>query len=469
MGTRGRPPQVLLRRIALLLLAVGLLVVALAPMAGANPNDRGTRSAPATAANRLDTTWTAEQAIAALTAAPVAQLPGSPAVIDAQQLIDAIGTSNVKILTVPFAQPENPLDRELDEATDEQLKKVRSWAAGSDVDLVAVIGLNITLGGIFEQRPDTLSELQRIMVRSDLTQNLLFSIAYEQSGREAADATERPGTPETPVPADPAEIEPIAAAMVAEKYYATTGIGAPEKAFKDWQDVGPDRVVRVALLAGPTAGEPLVDHLGPLTARFPDDIVVVATGRWVQMAGPEQNLLDSAVLYGYGAYYDRVVQNDAPVANLALGMLRRVGDLRTGSVADQQGPSTDDPVSGVSPALPWLFAGTAVIVVAGLVLFAQRRRAKTVDASRNERRAGSRTTAQLSVLSEQILQLDGLARDGAPRTLVSKATERYGTARELLVNDGDIHLAQSALDEASALLIRAAADLDVPLVGAGDR
>ena len=460
----------LLRRVVrpLIVPAAVLLVVALAPMAAAGQTLGGTVAAPTTGQD-LAVTWTAEQAIGALSTAPVAQLPGSPAVLDTQVLTDAIGTSNVKILTVPFAQPENPLDRELDEATDEQLKKVRSWAAGSDVDLVAVIGLNITLGGIFEQRPDTLSELQRIMVRSDLTQNLLFSTANEQSGREPAYATERPGTPETPVPADPAEIEPIAAAMVAEKYYATTGIGAPEKAFKDWQDVGPDRVVRVALLTGPTAGEPLVDHLGPLTARFPDDIVVVATGRWVQMAGPEQNLLDSAVLYGYGAYYDRVVQNDAPVANLALGMLRRVGDLRTGSVADQQGPSTDDPVSGVSPALPWLFAGTAVIVVAGLVLFAQRRRAKTVDASRNERRAGSRTTAQLSVLSEQILQLDGLARDGAPRTLVSKATERYGTARELLVNDGDIHLAQSALDEASALLIRAAADLDVPLVGAGDR
>ena len=77
--------------------------------------------------------------------------------------------------------------------------------------------------------------------------------------------------------------------------------------------------------------------------------------------------------------------------------------------------------------------------------------------------------AQLSVLSEQILQLDELARDGTPRSLVSQATERYGTARDLLVRDGDRQVAQTALDEASALLIRAAAELDAPLAGAGDR
>ena len=452
----------------LLLPVVVLLVVAPTPMAGATPAAHGALSALAAEQHDLDTTWTAEDAISALTAAPVAQLPGSPAVLDAAVLTAAIRTSNVKILTVPFAQPENALDRDMDESTKEQLRKVRTWAADSDVDLVAVIGLAITLGGILEQRPDTLPELQRIMVRSDLTQNLLFSIAYEQAGRDAADATEQPGEPEPAVPADPSNIEAIAAALAADRYYAAPGIGAPEEPFSSWQDVGPDRVVRVALLAGPAPGEPFVDHLGPLAARFPDDVVVVATGRWVQMAGPEQNLLDSAVLYGYGAFYDRVVQNDVPVANLALGMLRRVGDLRTGAVSDQQGPSTDDPVSGVSPALPWLFVGTALIVVAGLLLFRQRRSTRAMDAARDDRRARSRTTARLSVLSEQILQLDGLARDGTPRTLMTKATERYGTARGLLLQDGDLRVAQTALDEASALLTRAAAELEVPLTGAGD-
>jgi hypothetical protein len=202
-----------------------------------------------------------------------------------------------------------------------------------------------------------------------------------------------------------------------------------------------------------------------LAARFPNDIVVVATGRWVQMAGPEQNVLDSAVLYGYGAFYDRVVQNDLPVANLTLGMLRRVGDLRTGSVSDQEGPTTDDPVSGVSPWLPWLFIGTAVIVVAALLLVRQRRSRKSVDAARTDRRSRNRAIAQLSVLSEQILQLDGLAKDGSPRKLVAKATERYGTARDLLLQDGDLAVAQSALDEASDLLTGAAPELDVPLAG----
>ncbi len=150
-------------------------------------------------------------------------------------------------------------------------------------------------------------------------------------------------------------------------------------------------------------------------------------------------------------------------------MLRRVADLRTGSVSDQQGPETDDPVSGVSPALPWLFIGTALLLVAVLVLFRRRRSTSMLNAVRDDRRARSRTTAQLAVLSEQIVQLDGLAQDGAPRDLVTKATERYGTARDLLITDGDLQVAQSALDDASDLLNRAAAELDVPLAGAGDR
>ncbi len=411
--------------------------------------------------------WTAEQAIAALTAGPVAQLLGSPAVFDTAALTAAIGTSNVKILAVPFAHPEKLTDSDMDDATSDELDKVRSWSYEQDADLVTVVGLKINLSGLYEQWPDSVPDLQRVMVRADLTQNLLFSIAYEQSGLAAADATEpQVGELETEVQAAPADTETIASALATDGYYAAPGVDAPEAAFPGWQEVGPDRVVRVALLPGPAAGEPLVDELTPLAARFPDDIVVVATGRWVQMAGPDQQLLDSATLYGYGAFYNRVVQNDLPAANLSLGMLRRVGALRTGAVSDQQSPATTDPVSGVSPILPWLFVGTALIVVAGLLLLRRRRVTKTADAARDDRRARSRTTAQLSLLSQQILDLDGLATNGAARDLVDRATERYGTARDLLLKSGDRQVAQSAIDEASELLARAAADIGVPLAGA---
>jgi hypothetical protein len=410
--------------------------------------------------------WTAEQAIAALTAGPVAQLPGSPAVIDAAALTTAIGSSNVRILAVPFAHPEKLTDSDMDDATSDELDKVRSWSYEQDADLVTVVGLKINLSGLYEQWPDSVPDLQRVMVRSDLTQSLLFSVAYEQSGRDAADAAEQSATPEPEVPAAEAGTETIATALTEANYYAAPGVDAPATAFPGWQEVGPDRVVRVALLAGPAAGEPLVDQLTPLAARFPDDIVVVASGRWVQMAGPDQQLLDSAVLYGYGAFYNRVVQNDLPAANLALGMLRRVGALRTGAVSDQQGPATKDPVSGVSRVLPWLFVGTALVVVAGLLLLRRRRSATAVNAARDDSRARSRTTAQLTLLAGQILDLDGLAIHGDAKELVARASERYGTARDLLRSGGDRQVAQSAIDEASDLLSRAAADIGVPLAGA---
>ena len=423
-------------------------------------------------ASSAELTWSSEQAIAALTAAPVVTLPGSPAVIDEQRLTEAIGTSSIKILAVPFAQPEKPTDSRMDEATSDELQSVRSWALDRDIDLITVVGLHISLGGILEQRPDSIPDLQRTMLRSDLTPSLLFSIAYEQSGQDAADEvseTTETKAVEVAVPVDPATTETIAAALAQEKYYAAAGVDAPEGAFGDWQKaVGPDRVVRVALLAAPAPDEPLVDQLGPLAARFPDDIVVVATGCWVQMAGPEQDLLDSAVLYGYGAFYDRIVQNDLPLANLVLGMLRRVGDLRGGTVSDQAGPTTDDPVSGVTPLLPWLFAGTAVLVLAALLVVRRRRAASSVAAARTERRERARTMAQLAPISEQLLQLDGLARHGRSRELVTSAAERYGVARDLLLRNGDLDVARDALGEASELVADAAAELQVPISGSGD-
>ena len=433
---------------------------------------------PASAASAIDVSasaelaWSSEQAIAALTATTVVTLPGSPAVIDEQRLTQAIGTSSIKILAVPFAQPEKPTDSRMDEATSDELQTVRSWALDRDIDLITVVGLHISLGGILEQRPDSIPDLQRTMLRSDLTPSLLFSVAYEQSGQDAADEvseTTETKTAEVAVPADPATTETIAAVLAQDKYYAAAGVDAPEGAFGDWQKVvGPDRVVRVALLPAPAAGEPLVDQLGPLAARFPDDIVVVATGRWVQMAGPEQNLLDSAVLYGYGAFYDRIVQNDLPLANLVIGMLRRVGDLRGGTVSDQAGPTTDDPVSGVTPLLPWLFAGTAVLVLAALLLVRRRRSASEIVAARIERRERARTMAQLAPISEQLLQLDGPARHGRSRELVTSASERYGVARDLLLHNGDLDVARDALGEASELVADAAAELQVPISGSGD-
>ena len=83
----------------------------------------------ATAAASAAPSWTAEQAIAALTAEPVVKLPGSPAVIDEQRLTEAIGTSTVKILAVPFAQPEKPTDsRHGRRHQRASWRTVRSWA-----------------------------------------------------------------------------------------------------------------------------------------------------------------------------------------------------------------------------------------------------------------------------------------------------------------------------------------------------
>ncbi len=435
---------------------------ALTPPVLAVPTGTG-QSEPRSAPTAVEPTtqagsWTAQQVISTLTTAPMVKLDGSPAVFDQARIVAAIGSSPVRILALPFApKAADPHAQDVEE--------VRTWAVDHDITLVVVTGLQAEVGGLL-LRPDSLPTLQRVMLRSDLTEQMLYVVAHPDLGHD--NSPDEPAVVEREVPAGAGEIDTISAALAREKYFAGPGSGAPARPFDDWQSAGTDRVVRVALMAPPAAGAPFVDLLTPLAARFPHDIVVVATGRWVEMAGPEQSLLSSAVLYGYGTYYQNVTENGVATANLVLAMSRRVGDLRSGEVSGRAGPATSDPVSSVSPALPWLFAGTALLVVVGALLIGRLRTSRRRRLARSAGNRGARLSAQLAILAAQIVQLDGLAGQGRSAELLTRASERYGTARDVLSRRGDELIAETAIEQAAKELQQAAGELGVRLADPGE-
>src|SRR5262249_38797079 len=60
--------------------------------------------------------------------------------------------------------------------------------------------------------------------------------------------------------------------------------------------------VRIAALPALSPGEAFVDYAPELLKRFPGEVVMVAQGRWLDVAAGEQAKADSARDYAYGRY-----------------------------------------------------------------------------------------------------------------------------------------------------------------------
>ena len=219
-------------------------------------------------------------------------------------------------------------------------------------------------------------------------------------------------------------------------------------------------------------GQQLTDLIGPLEQRFPQDVVVVMRGRWIEVAGPDQEILDSAVLWLYGNYmkpFLRWVVEPSQAVGLLAG---QIGLLRTGVISNQAPATTaTDPVSAASAWLPWLLAGIALLLAGIGGWWAGRSRRNSRMAADAQMRSGilrrRRFGARLASVAGRIIELDGSAKDHAARGEVDAAVERYRMARDVLTDDGDLDAAAVALDSAQRHLVSAGRILDVPPTSPG--
>lgn len=387
--------------------------------------------------------WTADQVIAAFATDVIVRLPGAPAEFDEDALRADLAGSAVRVLLLPYLSADD------EKAARDAEDTVELWATREDLTLITVTGVEPGFS-LFSVAPTSQSEAERLLAHQDVDQTLRFAVS--RATERAGDAViPEPADPPmgTPEPADSALVATVIAGLRADQVWTDPAL-TPVSSAPAWSLAGPDRTVRVAVLPAVPRGQPRVDLLGPVAAAFPDDIVMVITGRWIDIAGPDPAILRSSVMYLYGGGSDRLNLYSSPFTpqQEVNGVCRRIGELRTGVTTNQPSPTTPDPQGSVTPVLGWVFLGTAAAVGAG-VWYERRRRAVAAEQDRHaHRRRRDRLVADLPGVAEELLHLDGLARDGQARDALVQAGERYRVGRDILARDGDLTVADDALRSA---------------------
>lgn len=409
-------------------------------------------------ASRVDDPgWTLAQGKAAVRSGVISRVPGAPAVVDTDAIMAAVKGTAIRVLMLPFA----PLATKGRDAAGSRAVDLKDWASDQGIDLIEVEGLQVVFD-IYDVVPTSMAELQPVLSGMDVTGQVRAAIAHLRDRPEPPDATLRPERP-----ADPGQVDTIADALAAHRIYNDPTLADEQQVLDGWTDAGENLTVRAAFLPPAPRGAELTDLAAALHRRFPDDLVVVARGRWLDVAGPDPTLLHSALLWVYGYYSRPVLGWQVDPAVLVSLLAERVGLLRTGTATDQPSPDQpSDPVSSVSHALPWIFGGAALAIVTVVTLVrafgGRRQRARRISADRRATTERRELGARLAELAGQVAAIDPLVHGRAARHDYSSALERYRVASDVLGSDGSVPVARGALDAAEEHLKLVAAEVGVP-------
>ena len=440
-----------------LILAMGGLVLAAPARADSVTATESARSQSTTPDTSAEPGWTLAEGKAAVTSGVISRVDGAPAVVDTDTIRKAVKGTNIRVVMLPF----DPLDPDARDAAGMQAVDLKDWAdSEKGYELIEVEGLQVVFS-IYDIVPDSMAELQPVLAQMDVTHQVLFAISNLQKTKAPPDPT----TPKTRT-ADQGQVDTIAAALAANGIYNDPALATPQEPEKGWDAAGV--TVRAAFLPPAPRGTELTDLATALHQRFPGDLVVVVRGRWIEAAGPHQDLVHSSLLWVYGYFSRGLLGWQVEPSSLVRLLIERVALLGTGVVTDQPSPSEPaDPVSSLPKTLPWVFAGAAVLIVAVVTLTRTlgngKRRAKRQAAHRKSTQDRRELGARLAVLAGQVAALDPLVHGHAMRTDFSRAVERYQVAGDTLSRDGSILLARQAIEESEHQLAEVAAAAGVPL------
>lgn len=385
-----------------------------------------------------------DAALSALERAPVHRVPGAQARLDEAALRPLLDP-DTRVLVTPYAPLELPLAQRYDLVD----RPLAGWARDRDLDVVLVTGTRVRIVGEATVGASALDDLRENLAHLDVTAQVRFALTYLRTGEEVD-----LGAPSGGVE-DPAERDAVLAGLRESRVVATgtapgTGPGDPLVDGPWIDDLLPGGRVRIAALPALDAGAPDRDLLAALSAAYPDEVVLVQRGRWLEAAGPDPVEVRSARDYVLGRYEDIILDRTLPPRALASQFLERLALLRSGEpfgrprpepvVADTVVARWAGPVAvGAAAAL-----GLAALLAAGV---AARRRAAAAAALGREERA--RATAELAALDAAILD-DAVVGDRA-----AAAAERRDTAYALLEHarePGEFRVAREAAEQGRALL-----------------
>ncbi len=396
----------------------------------------GLAAAPAAAqpAGRL----AVEPIIAALDGGErIVRAPDTAARFDEARVREELG-SKVRLVVLPYVDYELYDDANGESQYYDLVRgPILEWALDRDVPVVLVEGVDVTLlngtSSLDHQLPADLDELRTTASTHEVTERLLV-LSRLGSGAPPDVAEDVEIVHPAPVPATPEQVAEVAATLGEGRVHNAAGrtdpieSWVPEHAKEEF-----DLTVRVAAFPVLEPGRPVVDHVTPLAAMFPDDVVLVLHGDWVDIAAPDQDKALAARAFAYG----KADLSLFTVGDGGNSLLRQLIDrlaLLTAETSwgfpqpDPQPREVPFDVAGTISALaPWVLVGSAV-ALGGAGALRHRTRARAAAAAEVValRAEGASAMATIAELGAQLLSVEERGDHADPA-----AAERHATARLL--------------------------------------
>jgi hypothetical protein len=360
-------------------------------------------------------------ATAALKANPIYRAPGAVARFD-EARVRAELTDDVRVLVAPytgeFAKGNNYATS--DEHYDQVYTPLNEWAAGNKLKLIKIEGLYITMTGGPGIGPSDIAELRQYTAYRDVTASVL-ALARLAKGMPADQARLVDYEPDKVVAPTAAQV-----AALAERLRQSPIHNDPAR--DDKVTLSPDLIrdragfsVRIAALPVPERGQPVIDYAPALGKFFPNDVVMVATGGWLDIAAPEQDKAESARNYAFGRFEIGSFQKGGTIDGRISSVLLRLQTLVKEKPFGRPLPEAFDLRKKISDLAPWVLLGSAVVIACASYAAHRIRKARRVEADELALRlATADTHAEITSLGEALLE--------SPN---ADAAERYATAKTL--------------------------------------
>ncbi len=399
----------------------------------------------------------ADRVAADLLTHDVVALPGSIARFDRARVDALTAGGDVKVLVAPPGPIGSDLNRDYRSALSDVARTVEGEWHGT---VVRVTGVGVESVG-----QSTLEDVRHLLQTYDVTSELEFITPYLRDGSRGNSldevVTDRTDPDAVGALTERLRMSPVVLADGVTQADPNAGIGDPDGLIRAWREAtGTD--LRLVVLPPLGVGEPAGVTAADLAPAFPDDVVALIQGRWLDVAGPDQRALTVARDMTLSRYMDFLESRQIGPPNLMHVFGEQYAELTSGAVQDRPTPTQRNPLTWLLLALPWL---ALVLVVVFGVRHRSRRTVRRAAAARHEDVAGlAGAAAALPALADGILALDSLARTGPAGELLTRATARYRAARRLVSDGNDGAAAEQAVREGRQALTDAAALLDVPNV-----
>ncbi|MEU3275239.1 hypothetical protein ABZ639_30680 [Saccharomonospora sp. NPDC006951] len=360
------------------------------------------------------------KALEALEDQQIYRAPGAVAYLD-EELIRAELDPDMRILVGPFSGPLGEDGHYVDSSDrmEQTYTPLREWSEDTGLVLIRVEGLLASSSKGVTALPGDLDELRGHTAAYDVTDAVLTLIRHAKD--LPTDSTDYP-VREVVAPTE-RQVAELAGILRRTPIHNAPGREDPIALPRDLVE---ERTgFRVRAVAFPTLkpGEPIVDYAPALAEEFPGEVVLVAHGGWLDLAGPENVALTSARNYAFGRFQQGSLRQGSPMQDRIGTILVRANELLTEHPFGRPQPKTLQELIG--DLAPWVLGGSA-LVVAGIPL--ARMTTRRVEKARAERaefaKEQARTFAELATLGEDLLAADG-TRD------TSAAAERHATATTL--------------------------------------